>query len=118
MPAIDPAYGQWLKAEALYVRATPLGGPAWGDRAVSIKALSPIASRDAAGAEAERQLSFLAGPLVRDRVTVSGARRDLIGRAVTITGDRLGYDQPRMCFVIGIEEGATETVLTVIRSLS
>lgn len=118
MPAVDPAYGQWLKDEALFLRARPAGAPAWGDRGVSLKAISPLALRDDAIAEANRQALFLAGPLVRDRVTVPGARRDLVGRVVRITGDRLGYDVARICLVLGADEGAADTVLTVIRSLA
>lgn len=118
MPAVDPAYGQWLKADALYVRVAPAGAGVWADRGASIKRLSSLAVRDDAAAEASRQAQFLAGPLVRDRVLVRGARRDLVGRTVAIAGDRLGYEQPRACFVLGAEEGPSETVLTVIRSLA
>ncbi|MBX9881275.1 MAG: hypothetical protein K2X73_04810 [Sphingomonas sp.] len=118
MASVDPAYGQWLKADALYLRARPAGAGIWGDRGASLKAMSPFALRDDAAAEADRQALFLAGPLVRDRVLVPGQRRDLIGRAVQIIGDQLGYEQPRTVFVIGIDEGSSETVLTVIRSLA
>ena len=118
MRAVDPAYGQWLKSDALYLRARSATAAAWGDRGASTTAMSPFALRADAAAEADRQLAFLAGPLVRDRVLVAGARRDLVGRVIEVVGDRLGYQQARRVFVIGAEEGVAETVLTIVRSLA
>lgn len=118
MAAVDPAYGQWLKADAIYLRATPGGAAAWGDRGVTSKGVSALALRQDAVDEANRQISFLRGPLARDRVTVAGARRNLLGRTVRVFGDRLGYEAGAIGLIIGIDEGASETVLTVIRSIA
>lgn len=118
MAAVDPSYAQWLRADALYLRAVPAGAGRWGERGASTKALSPFALEGDAAAECTRQAALLAGPLVRDRVRVSGARRDLIGRAIRVAGDRLGYDAQPIGFVIGADEQDSETILTVIRANS
>ena len=49
-----------------------------------------------------------------------GARADLWCQPITITADRLGYDDGCDVFVIGVDETATAgaTVLTVLRSLA
>ena len=118
MSAVDASYAQALKNDALYLRAVPASAAIWGDRGVSTKAICPLALRDDAVNEATRQATFLAGPNVRDTVTVVGARRDLVGKVVTVRGSRLGYDAGVVCFVIGAAEAAAETVLTVIRKAS
>lgn len=116
MAAVDPGYAISLKNEALYLRA-PSPSSGWGARGVSSKATSPLALRADCEVEALRQAGFLAGPNVRDRAVVPGARRDLIGRVVTLRFDGLGYATGVQCFVIGADEGETDTVLSVIRKL-
>lgn len=116
MTAVDPAYAIGLKNEALYLRALSPAS-SWGARGVSSKAISPLAQRNACEVEAVRQAAFLGGPTVRDRAVVPGARRDLIGRTITLRFAGLGYSGGVACFVIGADEGESETVLTVLRRL-
>lgn len=112
--AVDTTFASWLKSDALYVSSAPASAGVWGDSAQASTLVSPLALKADAEAEAARQSTFLAGPLVVDEHDVQGARKDLIGRTITITGDRLGYEQGRVAFVIGAQEGAGITTLTVI----
>jgi len=119
-PTVDPGYAAWLKTTARNVGATIAGSTAtWGDAAVDSTVVSPLAFKADAQAEATYQAQFLAGPLARDTAVVPGLRRDLIGRPVTLFGDRLGYEDGAVVFVVGATEAerARTTTLTVIKRL-
>lgn len=120
--SVDAGFAAWLQSEALFVaRSDATLAARWGTKAVESEGMTPLALRADVEAEADRQLEFLGGPLVRDTHLVKGLRRDLIGRVVTITGDRLGYTAAgKPCFVVGVEEidGAEMSRLTVIASLA
>lgn len=119
MPAVDADYAARLQADALYVSASPAGAVAWAERAVEATSVSPLALAADATTEAQREANFLGGPTVVDRHIVSGHRRDVLFRSVTITGDRYGYQGGVLCFVIGIAENANNTTtLTVLRKLT
>lgn len=117
---VDAATAEALKAPALYVTATPAGAAEWGDLAVDSEIISPFALAADATNEATRQAAFLGGPLVQDTHLVAGARRDLFGEFVRLTGDRLGYQNGAFAFVIGVTEAEdrTTTTLTVVRPLT
>lgn len=121
MATVDPGYGAYLKAPARYVSATIAGaGAAWGDKALTSTIISPIALKADAQAEAVRQAQFLAGPIARDRHTVKGLRHDLIGKLITLQGDRLGYEGAgSLAFVIAAVESdeVRMTALTVLKRL-
>ncbi|MDE2171318.1 MAG: hypothetical protein KGJ57_18135 [Sphingomonadales bacterium] len=80
-----------------------------------------IASRADATAEAARQLEFLggSGPLVVDEHQVQGAWCPYLGRIVTLTINKLGYDAGLDVFVIGAQDNTATglSTLTVIRRL-
>lgn len=115
--AIDPGYAIALKNDALYLRA-PTSSAAWAAQSNEKKSISPLASHDDAAAEALRQAEFMGGPMVRDRAIVKGARADLIGRPILLGAPGLGYEAGAACFVIGAQEGDSETTLTVVRRLA
>lgn len=120
MATVDGGYGAWLKADARTAGATVFGAQAiWGDDALDSRVVSPLAFQADAQAEATAQAQFLAGPLARDRIVVPGLRCDLIGRLVTIFGDRLGYESGADVFVIGAAESDSVqvTTLTVLKRL-
>jgi hypothetical protein len=121
VPAVDPAYVTYLKSDAAYVTVTVAGSLAkWGDKAASSTIMSPLAFTSEAVAEAARQATFLAGPLVRDRHVVAGLQHDLVGKIVTIRGDRLGYtDAGVEVFVLGAVEAndGNTTELSVLKRL-
>lgn len=116
---VDSGYADWLKKGALFLTAAPGIAGAWPDRGKATEITTPFVTRAAALAEADRQLDFLAGPNVKDKVLVMGARKDLIGRSIIAQGDRLGYEANPTVFVLGVEElDNGTTVLTVVRGLA
>lgn len=119
MPSVDSGLAAWLKERALYTAHVPAGAAAWGDRAVESEIISPLAMRVNAIAEATRQAAFLTGPNCKDRVVILGRRRDLLGKPVTLVGDRLGYEGAgAIAFVVGAQENDNGTTsITVIKRL-
>jgi hypothetical protein len=120
MATVDPGYGAWLKTSARYVGATIAGAAAsWGDKAVDSAVISPLAYKADAQAEATAQAQFLAGPIAQDSIVVKGIRKDLIGKLISVGGDRLGYEAGAAVFVIGAAESETArtTTLTVLKRL-
>lgn len=118
---VDSGYAAWLKTDARYATATVAGASAaWGDKALDSKIISPLANQSDAVTEGAAQAAFLAGPLARDSVVVPGLRKDLLGRLVTITADRLGYEAGADVFVIGVRESDSSrmTTLTVLKRLT
>ncbi len=118
--SVDPVTASWLKAPYSTVSdadATVAG--VWGVLATESEAVSPLADRTAAIAEAARQMGFLSHPAAPDRILVPGLRADLLGKLVDATTDRGGMTAAR-CLVIGIEEQAEveTTILTVLRKLA
>lgn len=118
--AVQSAYGAWLKSDALYSTSVVAGAAAsWGNKAVTTTVISPLVSKADADAECARQAAFLSGVRAQDTAVVKGQRRDLIGKAITLNGDRLGYEAGAIVFVIAADETAIVgcTVLKVIKRL-
>ena len=118
---VDPGFARWLREGALWTpadNATVLA--LYAAIAREVTAMSPLALKTGADAEAARQVAFLGGPLVIDTHLVPGARVDLIGQCVTIVADRLDYQAGVAVFVIGAAEAdkTDQTVLTVLRKLT
>lgn len=117
MPTPDAEY---LKSEGLFAVAEVAGALAkWGDLAASSSLMSPLVNTVDANDEAAAQAAFMAGPLARDLVIVKGRRSDLFLRAVTITGDRLGYEAGDAVFVLDArEQDNGTTILKVLKRLA
>lgn len=116
----DSAVVEWLKKGALFAPATDAAlGAAWGTDALETEIVSCLALSGATATEAGRQQAFLGGPLVIERHNVPGLHQALIGRPVTITIARLGYDAGLTVFVIDAVElkAVVRTELVVIRRL-
>lgn len=109
MSGVDAAAAIALRSDALYVRITGTSA-----RGPEVKAISPFATREGAVAEAGRVSTLMSGTLVRDQVVVDGARRDLTGKRVMLSGLPANG---AICFVLGVAEGATSSTLTVLRKL-
>lgn len=107
-----------LKATATFVSVDSPSGVAWADRGVESEIISPLYEEAAALVEAARQAGFLAGPLVEDVASVSGLRRDLMGKVITIKIAKLGYDAGLAALVIGYSELEASTELQIVRSLA
>lgn len=119
MPDVAVSLAEYLRNPALFTAAASPSPVAWAERGVESEIISPIYSKADADTEAALQAAFLAGPLVEDVVVVAGSRRDLMLRAVTISGDKLDYSAGVPAFVIGFNErGDGHTDLAVIRSLA
>ena len=116
--SVDGSLAQWLMAEARYVTSAPAGASAWGDSARETTIVSPLALEADAEVEAARQAGFLAGPFAVDEHDVLRSQTDCLGRVITIKGDRMGYQNGKDVFVIGVQEGAGITTLTVLVRLS
>lgn len=118
--SVDAGYAAYLTSPARTVGATITGAlAAWGTKAISSAIQSPLALKEDAQTEAIRQAEFLAGPIARDKHIVRGAQADLIGKLIVIVGDRLGYENGALAFVIGAAEaeGGGSTALTVLKRL-
>lgn len=117
---VESGYGAYLKSPARYVGATVSGAAAtWGTRAEDSSVITPLAYKADAQAEALNQLAILAGPLARDKIVVDGLHSDKVGLAVTITGDRAGYENGAVVIIVGAQESENvrTTTLTVIKRL-
>ena len=116
--AVDPGFAIALRDPATYKTVTNAGLPAGIlPTAIETEIVSAFWTESAAGTEATRQLDFLGGPNVVDLALVAGQRIDLIGRPITLVGDRLGYaGAGKTVFVIGVQEQENDvTLLTVLR---
>lgn len=122
MTTIDPLYAQWLMSDGYrQVSTDDVLTARWGNRAQSTERLTTIANRSDAAAEAARQIAFLGGGgvLVTEEHSLLGEWASQLGRVVTLTIDRLGYDAGLDVFVIGVEDNrasGTSTV-TVLRRM-
>lgn len=122
MAAVDPIFAQWLMAEALWqVQADAVLTGRWGATAQTTERVTTIAVEADAMAEAARQIAFLGGngPLAIEEHELTGEWAAYLGRIVTLTIDRLGYDNGLSVFVIGVQDNraAGTSTLTVIRRL-
>lgn len=121
MASVDPLFAQWLQSDGLWVVADDTAGSAlWGSGALTVERASSIAFKGDAATEAARQLSFLKGPLVMDEHVLSGQWRSYRGQVITLTGDRLGYENGVNVFVLGAEDNQATglSTVTVLRRLA
>lgn len=117
---VDAGFARWLREGVLFAPANDAAiALRWGESARASEVRSGLATQAGAQAEAARQLAFLKEPIAVDEHLVPGSRADLLGRAVTISGDRLGYEAGADVFVIEVEELDTtaQTKLIVLRRL-
>jgi hypothetical protein len=119
--AVDAETIVWLKEGVLWSPTTDAGvASAFGNDALETDIVSCLALASDAAVESARQQGFLEGPLAVEVLTgIKGQRADLIGRPVTITCDRLGYNSGLTVFVIDVQEqeGTDRTTLKVLRRL-
>lgn len=124
MPVVvpDSSFADWLKTGALYVTRPSPSAATWTPTGTGIESeiVSPLATRAAAVTEGDRQAAFMGGPVVKDRLLVPGARKDLYGKAFNARGDRLGYSGVAVpVYCIGAEELDNGwTALTVVRIMA
>ncbi|WP_454279940.1 hypothetical protein [Sphingomonas sp. Marseille-Q8236] len=120
--SVDPLFAQWLQAQADYVVVSDAAGLArWAATAVTASRTTSIATKEAAQAEAARQLAFFSrGPFAIDvHEFASTDWLETIGLVVTISNDDLGYADGIDVFVLGVESDAQTGIsaVTVLRPL-
>lgn len=114
---IAPTFADWLKAAALYATSAR-DASIYGTSAIETEIISPLALKADAIEEAARQLDTLGGPLAIDEHVLAGRLSGLIGRVITLQGDRLGYETGPRVFVVGASEQPDgSTNLTVLKRL-
>ena len=117
---VTPSYGDWLQSEALYVSVSDATlASRWPTQAIESEGISPLADPDDADDEGERQIAFLGPPKDVDLHVVPGQQRGVVGCMVTLTIEKLGYEDGVDCFVLGADENQVPgcTVLTVLRRM-
>lgn len=120
MTLVDPDFAEWLASEETTAIASDAAAEAkWGVLAIDTTISSALSLRPDALAEAARQLAFRPGPLVVETLRVPGLQVGMIGRVVTLTADKGGYDEGVDVFVLGADEidGMGGTKVTVLRRL-
>lgn len=116
MTQVDPDFAEWLGREEVLAVAKDAGAEAkWGAIAIDTQISSPVAFKADAVAEAARQLAFRPGPMDVDVLRVPGQRVDLIGKVVTLTAAKGGYEAGVDVFVLDADEtdagGGTKLVV-------
>lgn len=120
MASVDPLFAQWLMADGLWeVSEEATLKARWGDKALTTSRMTTIATKADAEAEAARQLAFMGPVAAIDQHTLKGSWRQLRGRVVTLTSDRLGYQAGVDVFVLGAEDELSTGLsrVTVLRRL-
>lgn len=118
MTLVDPDFADWLGSTEVLATATDNPAAAkWGALAIDTRISSPLAFRADALAEAGRQLAFRPGPLDVDILRIPGLHLDLVGKVVTLTAAKGGYDAGVDVFVLAADETDPDggTKLTVLR---
>lgn len=121
MSLVDPDFAEWLAREEVLAVAADAGAEErWGSLAIDTRTSSPLAFRAAALVEAARQLSFRQGVVVVDRLRVPGRHVGMIGRVVTLTAAKGGYEDGVNVFVLDADEtdAGGGTVLLVLMRLT
>lgn len=120
MAAVDPVYAQWLQADGLWhVESDAVLLARWGTQVLTTLRLTTLATRVDAAAEAARQIDFMGYPLAVEEHTLPGQWAAYLGRVITVTIDRLGYDAGLDVFVIAAEDNRASGLskVSVIRRL-
>lgn len=122
MSAVDPLFAQWLMAPALqHVEQDATLVARWGATAVTSTRVTTIAAQADALAEAQRQIAFLGGegPLAIEEHQLAGVWAPFLGQVITLTIDRLGYEDGQDVFLLGAQDNRATGIstITVIRRL-
>lgn len=114
-------FALWLQSQALFaVDQDGAIDAAWGDDAPASEAVTAIALASEAATEADAQLTFLGQPFAVEVHELKGRLAPYIGKVVTITGEKLGYDAGLEVFVLGAldDRGTGMSKATVLRRLT
>jgi hypothetical protein len=120
MASIDPVFAQWLQDDRLRaVMSNQALTERWGNRALTAERMTCIALRADAIAEAVRRLNFFGVPLGVDEHVLKGQYASLLGRVITLTIKKLGYENGADVLLIGVEDDLSTGICkaTVLRRL-
>jgi len=122
MSTADPLFAQWLMSASLqHVEADTTLIDRWGATAVATSRVTTIAVKADAEAEAQRQIDFLGGtgPIVIEEHQLAGVWAPYQGQVITLTIDRLGYDDGLDVFLLGAQDNRATglSTITVARRL-
>lgn len=118
--AVDPLFAQWLQAEALWaVREEAVRKARWQDSGRIGERVTTIAGKADAETEGDRQLAFLGGPHAIEEHELVGAWAGYLGRVITLTIDKLGYEAGLDVFVLSAADNHATglSTVTVLRRL-
>ncbi|RIA44038.1 hypothetical protein DFR49_2274 [Hephaestia caeni] len=118
--SVDALFAEWLQADALFKIVEDAGRlDRWGDSAMTVERASALASKEAAANEGERQLIFFGGPLATEEHLLPGEWRHRRGQVITVTIDRLGYEEGMDVFVLFAQDDLATglSTVTVLRRL-
>lgn len=114
-------FAEWLRAEALYASAESSAiAAAWGEDAPKSERITGLAASAHADEEATRQQAFMGVPMAKDQHKLVGQFTPYIGKVITLTCARLGYDAGINVFVLGAADDLQTglSTVTVLRRLT
>ncbi len=114
-------FAEWLRSPALYVTAANATTAAnWGDDAPSSERETALALLGEADTEAARQLAFMGVPMAKEVHQLRGRFVSYIGKVITLTVARLGYEAGLQVFVLGANDDLASGTsnVTVLRKLA
>lgn len=121
MPIPGVTYAEWLRSPALYMTASDATTAAnWGDDAPTSERITALANSGDADTEAGRQRTFMGVPMAKEVHSMVGRFQPYIGKVITITVARLGYDAGVQVFVLGAADDLATGLsqVTVLRKLA
>lgn len=121
MPIPGVTYAEWLRSPALYMTAADGTTAAnWGDDAPTSERLTALSNSGDADTEAARQRTFMGVPMAKEVHNVVGRFAPYIGKVITLTVARLGYDAGVEVLVLGAQDDLSTGLsqVTVLRKLA
>lgn len=114
-------FAEWLRSPALYVTATDATTAAnWGEDAPTSERTTALAVSGDADTEAARQRTFMGVPMAKEVHAIVGRFAPYIGKVITLTVARLGYDAGVDVLVLGANDDLATGLsqVTVLRKLA
>lgn len=111
---------EWLRSPGLWQVATDASrATTWGDDAPKSERMTGLADLAGAAAEATRQLTLLRQITAKDVHVMKGRFAPFIGKTITITIPKLGYDAGVNVIVLGANDDLASgtSQVTVLRAL-
>lgn len=121
MPIPGATFAEWLRSPALYMTAADATTAAnWGDDAPTSERITALSNSGDTDTEAGRQRTFMGLPMAKEVHQIAGRFAPYIGKVITLTLDRLGYDAGVAVLVLGAADDLATGLsqVTVLRRLA